>query len=170
MDPSISLEAIAGVIVGLVLAVIAYFKIRSSPTSEQPDPLAPGEPPAAPADPDIEVLGLFADADGEKTWNYLDPSRHTLFVRLRGRKKGKFFVGLEVDGRVDSTCTLTVGENSPIEKIHSIAMEFPKYDRYRSTGTHKVAVLTGPVPPDVDPGATPVWTARTEYQVEVVQR
>lgn len=166
----LNFEVILSVITALALATIAYFKLRKAPTTEQPDPLAPGEQPTVPAGQDLAVLGLFADADGEKFWNYLDPSRHTLFVRLKGLKKGKFFVGLEVDGRVDSTCTLTVGENSPVEKIHSIAMEFPKYDRYRTTGTHKVAVLTGPVPPDVNPGAAPVWTNRTDYQVEVVKR
>jgi hypothetical protein len=116
----------------------------------------------------VEVLGLFADADGETAWNHLDPSRWTLFVRLKGLKKGPLYVGLEVDGRVDDTRSLTIGENTPIEKIYSFAMEFPKYDRYRSTGRHQVAVLTGH--PPGKPGAAPVWTTRTDYLVEVIKR
>lgn len=173
----LSPEATYGALLALLTILVsafAIFRLRA-PAPEQPDPLAPHEPITAPPVPDpvpptAEVLGLFADADGEMTWNYLDPARHTLFVRLRGQKQGKFFVGLAVDGRVGSTCTLTVGDNTPIEKIHSIPMEFPKYDRYRATGTHTVSVLTGPVPVDVDPRADPIWTDRVDYQVEVVQR
>lgn len=168
----LSLEAILGVIVALVLSAIAIFRLRTTP-EVQPDPLAPHEsidaPPApAPVSPTAEVLGLFADANGEYIWNYLDPARHTLYVRLRGTRRGPLYVGLEVDGRVGDTTFLTIGEDSPIEKVQTFAMEFPRYDRYRSPGLHQVSVLTG-YPPD-QPGADPIWTDRVDYQVEVVQR
>lgn len=165
----LSLEAILGALLALLISAFAIFRLRA-PAPEQPDPREPIDAPPVPApvSPTAEVLGLFADANGEYIWNYLDPARHTLYVRLRGTRRGPLYVGLEVDGRVGDTTFLTIGEDTPIEKVQTFAMDFPRYDRYRSPGLHQVSVLTG-YPPD-QPGADPIWTDRVDYQVEVVQR
>lgn len=144
----------------------------SPPIKPLPLPKPAPSKPSVPEHGDVEVLGLFADAVGEKVWDYLDPARWNLYVRVKGKKAGEVVVGFRVWNLAETWSrieppirTLTVGEDMPIDAISSFTMEFPGYDAFTRDGEHRVDVLLG----HWDQARRPVWTRAKKFCVTVVK-
>jgi len=170
----------------LAAAIAALFSRNASTATQTAATTTPAETPAetveaVPVEEEVStiptdaghcpILGIYADANGEKQWDNLDPARWVCYVRVIGSKKGKVAVGLAV-GTVggDKVYTsdvqpLTFGYDAPVDTVQALAMDFPPYTKYTCAGVHPVIVRVG----YYDDAGDPVWTHSKEYSVTVVK-
>ncbi len=153
-------------IIGLFGAIRALFS-RSTP----PDPLAP---PARTPD-DIEILGLYRHYSAKEIeacipYNDIDPNRYP-DVWVVGREvvpDTHYLIGLEVDGYIvplEDVQSVHSPEHS--DDLRIAIIRYPRYDRYRRPGVHRVNVLIGR-PDATERGVE--WIRKIPYEVRTVVR
>jgi hypothetical protein len=164
--------SIMSIIKRLIQAIISLF--REPPS----DPLAPSGTPGVTAPvSDLDIIGLYThyspnDPSECTPYNNVDPNRYpdvwVVGVETAPGVPGKHhIIGLEVDGyQVPQEDVRSINSPEHSRDLRIATIRYPRYDRYRQPGLHKVNVLVGR--PTAD-GRGTEWIRKVPYTIRTVK-